>query len=336
MGASPEGFQARHLSRAVALFGALLLACLVLGVAVGPTTIDFGRVLGGDDVGRDLFKLTVVRLPRATAAVIVGGCLALAGVVFQALIHNPLASPYILGVSAGGSFGAVCAIAAGIGLVVPFALVGAMAAIVLVYLVARTEGRVPADTLLLAGVIVNTFFAACIMLTTYLTGSDQTLRIMRWLVGGLSDLYEWRTLLFSGLVLVTLGAGLTLDGRALNLLSVGDDTAERMGIDVQRVRTRLFFLASLTTAVAVSISGPIGFVGLIIPHILRLLVGSDHRLLVPCSALAGGAFLVVADTAASVLWRTPLPVGLVTALLGGPFFIWLMKTRNIKRAGHGL
>jgi len=313
----------------------VLLAAAVFSLLVGPSPVDLGRAFSGDDSNNDVYKLTTIRLPRATAAIIVGACLSLAGVIFQALIRNPLASPYILGVSAGGSLGAVSALALGFAVVVPFAFIGSLLAIVLVYLTARTRGRVPADTLLLAGVIVNSFFAACIMFVTYTTGSDRTLRIMRWLMGGLSDFYRWETLLASGVVLLLATVVVASRGRAMNLVSIGDDTAERLGVDVPLERNRLFLVASLVTAIAVSISGPIGFVGLVIPHILRLIIGPEHRLLVPASVLAGGAFLTVADTTAQVLWDAPLPVGLVTAFIGGPFFIWLMKSRDVRRSGHG-
>lgn len=322
----------RHLAILAAL-ATLVMVALAVATTWGPTSVDLMKVLRGDRSGNDHFIVTEVRLPKALAAVIVGACLAVAGAVFQALIHNPLASPYVLGVSAGGSLGAVIAIAVGFTIVVPFAFVGAVLAIVLVYAIARTRGRVPADTLLLSGVLVNTVFSACIMVVTYLTGSDRTLHIMRWLVGGLAEWYPPGILGWSGVLLVLLTGGCWWFSRSLNLIATGDDTAERLGVDVQRVRTTLFFLASALTATAVSISGPIGFVGLIVPHIMRLAIGPDHRFLLPASALMGGAFLALADTLASTIWRVPLPVGLVTAFVGGPFFILLMKRRDMRRTG---
>ncbi len=332
---SIDGLQPTRFFLIVSVFLIVLLLSLVFAIVVGPTTLDLGKVFAGNDINRDWFKVASIRFPRAIAAMIVGGCLAGAGVIFQALIHNPLASPYILGVSAGGSLGAVCALALGIVHIIPFSFTGCMIAILLVFMVARTNGRLFADTLLLAGVIVNTFFSACIMFVTYMTGSDQTLRIMRWVIGGISDLYEWSTLGISFFLLLILTVVLCFSGRTLNLLAISDDTAERMGVKIQSIRIWLFVLASLLTAIAVSISGPIGFVGLIVPHILRLIIGVDHRLLIPVSILAGGSFLVIANTLAAVIWRIPLPVGMITAFLGGPFFIWLMKTREIRRSGYG-
>jgi len=325
-----DGFKPKRFFLLIILFVGILLASILFSIVVGPTPLDLSNVLAGNDAQKDVFKVVSIRIPRAFAALIVGGCLAVAGVIFQALIHNPLASPYILGVSAGGSLGTVCAIAFGFVYLIPFSFLGCVVAILLVFFVARSNGRLFADTLLLSGVIVNTFFSACIMFVTYMTGSDQTLRIMRWIIGGIADLYEWTTLGVGLSVLFVLTVWLCFWGRVLNLLSISDDTAERMGVDIQRVRIRMFLLASLLTATAVSISGPIGFVGLIIPHILRLIIGVDHRLLIPISALAGASFLVVANTLASVIWRVPLPVGMITAFIGGPFFIWLLKTRDRK------
>ena len=328
-------FSGRSLAKGLAACCALVAAALLFGLIVGPTKVDFGRVFAGDDSLRDLFKVLEIRLPKACAALIVGGCLAVAGVIFQALIHNPLASPYVLGVSAGGSLGAVIALALGFVVVVPFAFVGSLLAITIVYFVARRGGRVPADTLLLGGVVLNAFFSACIMFVTYTTGSDRTLHIMRWLVGGLSEVYDGATLIGSGILLLALAVAAWAMGRPLNLLAVSDDTAERLGVDVGSLRRRLFFVGSFLTAVAVSIAGPIGFVGLIIPHILRMVVGADHRLLIPLTMLAGGAFLAFADTIAGVVWKVPLPVGLVTAFVGAPFFVWLMRTRDPRKGGHG-
>lgn len=312
------------------------VAAVIFSLAVGPTKIDFSRFFSGDDSERDVFKILGIRTPRAMAALIVGGALSIAGVIFQALIHNPLASPYVLGVSAGGSLGAVIAIALGSIVIMPFAFVGAVAAILLVYVIARTRGRVPSDTLLLAGVVVNAFFSAGIMFVTYTTGSDRTLHIMRWLVGGLPESYETSTLL-SAAATTLIVAGIALaSGRGLNLLALGDDVADRLGVRVPQLRTRLFILGSLLTAAAVAISGPIGFVGLIVPHILRLMIGPDHRLLLPASMFVGGGFLAAADTLAGVVWHVPLPVGLITAFIGGPFFIVLMLVRDRRRAGHGV
>jgi iron complex transport system permease protein len=324
---------ARRVLVVLLVFGALAAGCVLFSLLVGATRIDLEALLRFDPETLDYQKVFRHRLPRSMAALIVGGALALAGLVFQALIRNPLASPYILGVSAGGSLGAVLALALGVTFVSPAAFLGACVAILLVYGVARTGGRVPAGTLLLAGVVVNAFFSASIMLVNLLSARDDQARILRWLVGGLREDYD------AGLLLPSAGATLLLLvllfflSRQLNLLSLGDLAAERAGVSVARTRTVLYLLASLGTAAAVSISGPIGFVGLIVPHFLRLILGPDHRLLVPAAVLAGGGFLSVVDTLAQSIFVLPLPAGVVTAFLGGPLFLILLKRRDRRRAG---
>jgi len=315
------------LSLLVALLG------LTFSLLVGDTAIDYGELLRLDPETSDYQKVFRHRLPRALAAMIVGGALALSGVVFQALIRNPLASPYILGVSAGGSLGAVVALAAGLTMTTPAAFVGACVAIALVYTVARTGGRVPSTTLLLAGVIVNAFFAAAIMLVNLMASPDNQARILRWLVGGMKDDYTAVGLIGGAIPVAAVAIVVFMLSRQLNLVSLGDLDAERAGVAVGRTRTLLFLLASLATAVAVSIAGPIGFVGLIVPHLLRLIVGPDHRVLLPAALLVGGCFLTIVDTIGQSVWTTPLPAGVVTAFIGGPLFLALLWRRDRARAG---
>ena len=325
---------------ALVTLGALFvaLAALVFSLLVGDTAVDpAGLFKPGtwtfDPESLDYRKVFHHRLPRSLAAFVVGGALASAGLVFQALIRNPLASPYILGVSAGGSLGAVLALALGLPFLMPAAFVGACGAIILVYAVARTGGRVPGTTLLLSGVVVNAFLAAAIMLVNVLAAPRSQDRILRWLVGGFRADYEIATLAPAGVAVFAVTLALLLFGRHLNLVSLGDLAAERAGVAVGRTRTLLFLGASLVTAVAVSLAGPIGFVGLIIPHLLRLVLGPDHRLLLPASLFVGGAFLSVVDTLAQSVWTQPLPAGIVTAFLGGPLFLVLLKRRDRARAG---
>ena len=317
------------------LLASLLVALLGLtfSLLVGDTAIDYGELLRLDPGTSDYQKVFRHRLPRALAAMIVGGALALSGVVFQALIRNPLASPYILGVSAGGSLGAVVALAVGLTMTTPAAFVGACVAILLVYSVARTGGRVPSTTLLLAGVIVNAFFAAAIMLVNLMASPDNQARILRWLVGGMKDDYTAGGLVGGAIPVAAVAIVVFMLSRQLNLVSLGDLNAERAGVAVGRTRTLLFLLGSLATAVAVSIAGPIGFVGLIVPHLLRLIVGPDHRVLLPAAFLLGGCFLTVVDTLGQSVWTTPLPAGVVTAFLGGPLFLALLWRRDRARAG---
>ena len=311
----------------------LALLALVFALFFGATSVDPWSILTGtaDDVARA--KVFEFRLPRAVMAAIVGAALAVAGLVFQALIRNPLASPYVLGVSSGGSFGAVLALAAGAYWVGPAAFLGAAAAVLLVYAVARRGGRFPASSLLLAGVMVNAFFGAAIMFVNLAAAPRDQERILRWIVGGLRDFYEPSTLAEAGSAVVLVVVALFFVGRELNLLALSDAGAERAGVALKPMRRGLFLAASLLTAAAVSTAGPIGFVGLVVPHFARLCCGPDHRVLVPVCAFGGAAFLGVVDAAAQGIWRTPLPAGVLTALLGGPLFLFLLRRGDRARAG---
>ncbi|HMS16674.1 MAG TPA: iron ABC transporter permease [Planctomycetota bacterium] len=321
-----DGLRPRHLVRVVVLFGLLAVASVIAAALFGPTGLDVPRFLRGEGSALDHFKVFEVRLPKALAALLVGSALSAAGATFQALLHNPLASPYILGVSAAGSLGAVIALLTGaVSLLFPAAFVGCLFAIALVLFVSRRNGVIDPHTLLLTGVVVNAFFSACILFLTLMSPDSRTQHVLHWLVGGLRDLYDPALLLVASGVIMALLLALVFLGRALNVLLLGEDAAAGLGVPVHRLRLWCFLLASFLTAVAVSLAGPIGFVGLIIPHIARAMVGPDHRVLIPAAALLGGAFLVVADTAGSSLFATPLPVGVLTAFLGAPFFVWILK-----------
>ncbi len=271
------------------------------------------------------------RLPRIFIACVVGAGLALAGVVFQALLRNPLADPYILGVSSGGSLGAVIAIILGISSIrglptLPFfAFLGALSTMFLVYSVARIGGRVPTHTLLLAGVIVNAFFSAIIMFLISMVRADETHKFLLWSMGNLSPT-DTKLTIISMTLIVLAGAALYYYAQSFNLFSLGEESAAQLGVEVERVKRVTFVLASLITGAAVSACGTIGFVGLIIPHMMRMTIGADHRVLMPASALAGASFLVLADTIArTIMQPTEIPVGVVTAICGGPFFIYLLR-----------
>lgn len=271
------------------------------------------------------------RLPRVLIACIIGAGLALAGVVFQALLRNPLAEPYILGVSSGGSLGAVIAIMAGIGSVkgistLPFfAFLGALSTMFLVYSIARVGRRVPAHTLLLAGVIVNAFFSAIIMFLVSIIRADETHKFLLWSMGNLNPVETKLTVISMSLIILGSFA-LYYYSNSFNLFSLGEESAAQLGVEVERVKIITFILASLITGAAVSVCGIIGFVGLIVPHIVRMIIGPDHRILMPTSALAGASFLVLADTIArTIIAPFEIPVGVVTAICGGPFFIYLLK-----------
>ena len=311
--------------------GALVVA--TLGAPFfGSTSIQFSRVFSttiafADNVDAQIFF--VARLPRAVAAALVGGTLAAAGVVFQGLLRNPLATPYTLGVSAGASLGAMIAISLGaawpVGGVATASLAGSMLAVFVVYWLANARHYGLSTTvLLLAGVTLNSFFSALILFVQYLTDFAQTYRAVRWLMGDL-DVSGYGPIL-AALPLVALAfAAFAWLARPLNLLSLGADAAGTRGLDVERTHRIAFFSASIATGAAVAVGGPIGFIGIIVPHLVRLVVGADHRLVLPASILFGGAFLVVCDVFARIVFAPlELPVGIVTALIGGPFFLWLL------------
>jgi iron complex transport system permease protein len=271
-----------------------------------------------------------IRLPRIIFAGIVGGALAAAGVVFQGLLRNPLADPYILGISSGAAVGALCALLLGIGFslgVSGSAFLGALFTIVLVYSIARTKTELHSTTLLLAGVIVNAFFSAVIMFLIA-TASDKSLHnAMFWLMGDLS-LAQWPEITLAGFFLILGFIVIFIYARHLNLIAISEETALQLGVHVERTKIILLLAASLITGIAVSVSGIIGFVGLIVPHMMRMLLGSDHRLLLPASVLFGSAFLIVTDTfARTIVAPAELPVGVITALCGAPYFIYLLRRK---------
>jgi iron complex transport system permease protein len=316
-------------------FIATIVAVLVAPF-LGSTPIAWHRVFArdvpfADNVDAQIFF--IARLPRAVAAALVGGTLAAAGVVFQGLLRNPLATPYTLGVSAGASLGAMVAITFNLvlptGGVAPASLAGALLAVFVVYGLSTVRHRGFSTTvLLLAGVTLNAFFSALILFVQYMGDFAQTYRAIRWLMGDL-DVASYAPILTAlPLVALAFAAFLWL-ARPLNLLSLGPDAASTRGINVERAQRVAFFGASLATGAAVSVGGPIGFVGIIVPHLVRLMVGSDHRLVLPASTFFGAAFLVACDAVARiVLAPIELPVGIVTAVIGGPFFLWLLVRKR--------
>jgi iron complex transport system permease protein len=313
-----------------------MIAVMLAAPFVGSTHISFTRAFSrhlafADNVDAQIFFLA--RLPRAMAGVVVGGTLAAAGVVFQGLLRNPLATPYTLGVSAGASLGAMLAITYGasmpFGGVASASLAGAFLAVLVVYLLASARhSGLSTTVLLLAGVTLNAFFSALILFVQYLSDFTQTYRAIRWLMGDL-DVASYAPILGAlPFILVAFAAFVWL-ARPLNLLSLGADAAAARGVNVERTQRIAFFSASLATGAAVAIGGPIGFVGIIVPHLVRLLVGADHRLVLPASTFFGAAFLVACDVGArTVLSPLELPVGVITAMLGGPFFLWLLLRKR--------
>ena len=324
-----------RLALTISGFGALALATCVLAPLVGSTQISLSRVFDAsipfaENVDAQIFF--VARLPRVLAGALVGAALASAGVVFQAMLRNPLATPFTLGVSAGSSLGAMLAILFGASATlgplspVPLAsLAGALLAAAIVYGLATRPGRpISTSVLLLAGVTLNSFFSALILFSQFLADYAQVYRAARWLMGDL-DVGGAAPLLGALPLIVAAFAIFAVLPGALNLLSLGADAAAARGVDVARAQRLAFVSASLATAAAVSLAGPIGFIGIVVPHLVRLLVGVDHRIVLPASALFGASFLVGCDLIARTLIAPmEIPVGVVTAMIGGPFFLWLL------------
>jgi iron complex transport system permease protein len=328
----------------VALLAGALLVLTMWAAGVGPYRLGYGQLctltvrwLGGEVLEpAEATALAVffhIRLARIFLAGLVGAGLAVAGAAFQGLLLNPLAEPFTLGVAAGAAFGASLVLSLGfdgllwstLGLVPLAALLGAALALALVLALGGLAGGFQHGTLILAGVIVSAFLSALISLVKFLF-ADNLSTIVFWIMGSLSG-RGWAHVLFALPYVLAGSFILFLYARELNLLTLGDAPAQQLGVAVRQVRLILLLAASLVTAGAVAVSGIIGFVGLIVPHLVRLLAGPDHKRLLPASALAGAALLIAADTLARDLlpYGQEIPVGIVTALLGGPFFCYLLK-----------
>ncbi len=320
------------------LVGAIVLALSVGTVRVGFTEIFgifFGKLFPNPVSWTETQETIVLslRLPRTLLAGIVGSALALAGAGFQAISRNPLADPYILGVSSGAAFGVVMAVLTGLGtgsgiILLPlFGFVGALVAAVVVYGIASIDGRLPVHTLLLAGVVVSLFFSSAIMLASALIQAEELQGIVFYLMGNLR-VVSYPTI---GIVVGCLLIGTALiyaQVLPLNLLSAGEEAAAQLGVEPERVKRIIFVACSLVTGAAVSASGSIAFVGLMVPHAVRLCFGSDNRLVIPASLLVGAIFLILADIIArTVAAPLELPVGVITAFLGAPFFAYLLRSR---------
>jgi iron complex transport system permease protein len=329
----------------------MLVALLIIGVfvtTIGPASISIKnafRIIAsrvprlGAKVVKDWPKsheviVLKVRLPRVLVGIVVGAGLSIAGVSFQGLFKNPMADPYVIGISAGASFGATLAIVLkigspfpGIGGVPLCAFVGALVTSFAVYNIARVGRKVPVDTLLLSGIAVGSLLSALVSLLMILNSKD-LYQILYWGMGSLA-LANYHDLLLS-IPYIVLGMAITLIySRDLNVLMLGEEAAISLGVNVEKLKRILLIAGSLTVAAAVSVSGIIGFVGLIVPHIARLIVGPDHRILLPTATLGGAMFLVISDTVArTVAPPTEIPVGVVTAIFGAPFFLYLLRKRK--------
>ncbi len=326
----------RRLGLWLFVLASLLLFTLALALALGSTGVDLGAALAGPGPARTV--LLEVRVPRVLLGALVGAGLCVSGTALQAILQNPLADPFILGVSGGAALGGTIARALGAGLfglgglalglgLHLFAIAGALGAVVLTLLVARGAGGGRPFALLLAGVVLNAFASALILFLRSVVARDDALELLAWLIGTLGYPSP-EELWVVAAVLLTGSAALSLLGAPLNVLSLRDRGAEVLGVDASRMRLAVLLLTSVIVGVCVSMAGLIGFVGLMVPHLLRLFLGPDHRLLLPASALGGATFLVLADLLARLIFRwlgTEPPVGVVTAFLGGPFFLWLMR-----------
>lgn len=312
----------------LALFAGLTLA---LAPIVGMQRIPLESILHPFSGGTESGIFWNMRVPRVLTAFLAGSALALSGMAFQALFRNPLATPFTLGVSSGAAFGAAVAVLSGLsfsflgisGLSLG-SLAGAFLSISVVYGLARGRRGFSASTMLLAGVAVSFFFSSLILFLQYLSDFTQSFRIVRWLMGGI-EAVGYRSVLGMLPFVLSGSAVIFLLTHELNLVTTGEDIAVSRGVDVRRLKTLLFLAVSLMVGGVVSVCGPIGFVGMMTPHICRFLAGTNHRRLAPAVFLFGGAFLVLCDTLArTVIAPAEIPVGVITALLGGPFFLWLL------------
>lgn len=326
-------------------FGILSVLSLVMATAWGSVSISvyevvsvfWHRLLGGDTNRLQEAILLQIRLPRVFVAGLVGGALAVAGTVMQAIFRNPMADPGIIGVSSGGALGAVLAIFTGLAFLHPLllpamALTGASLSAILVYALATRQRRTPVATLLLAGIAVSSFLTA---LTSFLLSLTQNILVLReilfWIMGGL-DGRGWQHVRIVFLPVLLGGAGLIAFARELNLLASGsEEEAASLGVEVEWTKRVLLLVTSIITGLAVAVSGVIGFVGLMVPHLTRLLVGPDHRILLPASFFCGAAFLIWADLVARTLFQAEeLRLGIITAFVGAPFFLYLLSQRERK------
>lgn len=308
----------------------LWIIVAVVSVFIGTYEMNpFKAIFSADETLRTIYFQ--VRVPRVLMAAVAGGVLAISGASLQALFRNPLAAPFTLGISGGASLGAIIAIRLGLGETVLgfssisiFSFIFSLFTIFFVYSVSKVHGVVATGRLLLAGVVTNFLYSALILFIQFFSDFIQSLQTIRWIMGSL-DIVEldtvWKTLIFSipgSIILLSIA-------RDMNLFALGDDVASSLGVNVGFMEKKIYFATSLAVSAVISVTGPIGFVGLIIPHVLRMILGVDNRIILPCSILLGASFLTAADTISRTIF-TPIeiPVGIITASCGGVFFLWLL------------
>lgn len=327
----------------VALSFLLLLLAVLISISIG--TIDMSlseafRVLflgeryidgeyGPIDIRNVVFNL---RLPRILCGALVGAALAVSGAALQGIFRNPMASPSVIGISSGAAFGACLAmllgfsIASGVFAIPAMAFIFAFITLFLVYFLARTRMGVPITMLLLSGIAVGAFFSGLVSLMQYYAG-DKLEEVVFWLMGSLGSC-GWDEFKMAVIPILVGSAILVILSKDLNILSLGDDQATNMGLNVERSRLVVLVASALVVAGAVSISGVIGFVGLVVPHIFRTMMGPDHRMLIPMSILGGAVFMIFMDTISRIIVSGGMPVGIITSLVGAPFFLWILRTRK--------
>ena len=336
-----ETLTSRKLAIKVSFCLVVLAVVMCLCALVGTQKVSLARVFTGpgEAPGQNIdYEIFVgVRLPRVILAALVGAALASCGVVLQAILRNPLADPYILGISSGAGLGAIIAVLSGItwsfwggSPIAVFAFIGALITVWLVWYIGHFAGKSQVTGLLLAGVVINAFFSAVIMFLTSIAKSEQVYSTIFWLMGNITEKSLSVLWVSAGCILAGIIALFSICHR-LNVLTFGEEEAKGLGVDIAKTKIIAFAFAAFITAIAVSLSGLIGFVGLIIPHGVRLVFGPDHRQLLPVSAIIGSIFLVVADTLARIIIApAQLPVGVITAIAGGPFFLILLAKYSRK------
>jgi iron complex transport system permease protein len=335
-----EILTAKNLAIKIVLCLIALVVVIGLCTSVGTQKISPAKVFDGpgDMPGSNIdYEIFIIRLQRVVLAALVGAALACSGAVLQAILRNPLADPYILGISSGAGLGAIIAVLSGItwsfwggSPIAVFAFIGALITVWLVWYIGHFAGKSQVTGLLLAGVVVNAFFSAVIMFLTSIAKSEQLRSTIYWLMGSITD-KDPLVLWVSGVCILAGIIALFSICHRLNVLTFGEEEAKGLGVDTAKTKIIAFAFAAFITAIAVSLSGLIGFVGLIIPHGVRLVCGPDHRQLLPVSAIIGSVFLVCADTLARTIFgQEQLPVGVITAIVGGPFFLVLLAKYSRK------
>jgi len=311
----------RTASITVLALAGILLASMACSITIGPASMSLSSLFALPNAWTIFWE---VRLPRVIAVVLVGCALAVAGTAMQGLFRNSMADPYIIGTSSGGALGATLSIVffAGTGRPI-FAFIGATVATFTVYTIARQGGKVPVETLLLSGVALSMLLSAFLSFLMYTAGRSLH-QIMFWLMGGFWNV-SWDDVLIG--ILIPIGClVIYFYARDINIISLGEEDAIHLGVNVERLKQLLLFVSAFLAGIAVSIAGAIGFIGLITPHVMRLIVGPDHRILLPAAALAGGILLLWSDTLART-FAGDMPVGIITACFGAPFFIYLLRSR---------